>query len=129
MQSEDQSLSDVAKKNGTSPMKVYEVMVIHTIKEPVEAKKEETDGPSQHTDTKAKQKQGSPQTQLTYTAEALEERLAGKGIGKKTLDEISAELGIKTEEALQRLKKQGIEATKDQTLKEIANSYNTTPIM
>ena len=51
----------------------------------------------------------------------------GSGIGRKTLDEISELTGVPVEVLLERFKAEGIEATADEKLKEIANRTGRTP--
>jgi hypothetical protein len=58
----------------------------------------------------------------------IEEQLAGKGIGKKTIEELCTEFHVKTTEARERLKTKGIDVKVGETLKEAAARHQTTPI-
>ncbi len=51
----------------------------------------------------------------------------GSGIGKKTLDIFASEVGKSTDEVLKILKENGIEAERDQTLREIGDQNNIPP--
>lgn len=126
VEGEGQSLADVAKKNGVSPMKVYNIMSMY--KEQVNIGIEKA--PKDTAIDKASNTKTTSQTskKTSYTSEMIEELLTGKGIGKKTIDELCGELGVKAQDAENRLKIHGINIKKDETLKEIAARYNTTPI-
>jgi predicted transcriptional regulator len=52
----------------------------------------------------------------------------GSGIGRMTLEEFCKKYNINLKKALNILKRKGINAKKDQTLREIAFSHNLTPI-
>lgn len=51
----------------------------------------------------------------------------GQGIGRKTLDDFATEVGKTTDEVIQILKENHIEAGKNQTLRQIADQNNITP--
>ena len=65
-------------------------------------------------------------------AEGLEpetpKSLEGTGMGKKTLEMITAERGLSLEEVLTRLKTHGVEAKPTDTLKDIAGKVGKTPM-
>ncbi|MBT3906313.1 MAG: DUF4405 domain-containing protein [Rhodospirillaceae bacterium] len=63
-----------------------------------------------------------------YTAEAVEQQFEGKGIGRKTLTEISSMVGVEQGTVLARLASVGIEAQPDEVLRKIADRYGVTPI-
>ncbi len=127
VEGEEQSLADVAMKNGVSPMKIYNIMSVH--KENAAFGIEKASNASVITNQFLKT--NSPiltNEKKVYTTEMIEDLLAGKGIGRKTIEELGGELGVKVQDAEKRLKKHGIDIKKDETLKEIATRYKTTPI-
>ncbi len=101
--SPDDSLSKIAKDNQTSPVNLY-----------IQIKKFET----------ALQEGSKP----SYTTEMVDERFAGKGMGKKKLAEICRELGLDLNLAKERLAKNKVTANDDQTLHDLAGKINVTPI-
>jgi hypothetical protein len=54
--------------------------------------------------------------------------IQGSGMGRKTLEALSAEKGVPLEDVLERLKKNGIEAKPKDKLKEIAGREGKTPM-
>jgi len=99
----DDSLAKVAKDNQTSPVNLY-----------IQIKKFET----------------APQegSRSSYTTEMVDERFAGKGMGKKRLAEVCRELGLDLNLAKERLAKNKVTAGDDQTLHDLAGKINVTPI-
>jgi hypothetical protein len=99
----EQSLADVAKRNGRSPQEVYRI---------------------------AKEVTGNP-TNLTTSSPGAsgshEETGAGSGLGLKTLSEIAPQLGLTTEEALGRLRAEKFEAEPQDTIRTIASRRNRKP--
>ena len=59
---------------------------------------------------------------------AIPETIEGSGLGRKTLEKICSEKGLSLDEALSRLKNKGIDAKGSDSLKEIANKYEKTPL-
>ncbi len=53
---------------------------------------------------------------------------AGKGLGRKTLAEVCPELKVELPKALQALREKGIEASAEQTIKDIASQAALTPL-
>lgn len=97
-----ETLSEIAQKNKTTPAKLYALI------KPLEKKE----------DLSLK----------GLSVEELEAKLAGKGIGRKTLKVLAEELGFNYEEARGNLKKRGIDFREDETLREIADRYQKKPI-
>lgn len=96
------TLKDISSKNGLTPAKLYALI------KPLEKKEvSELKG---------------------LTVEELEAKLAGRGIGRKTLKVLAEELGFNFEEARENLRKQGINFKEEETLKEIAERYQKRPI-
>ena len=59
---------------------------------------------------------------------AIPETIEGSGLGRKTLEKICSEKGLSLDEALSRLKNKGIDAKGSDSLKEIADKYEKTPL-
>ena len=98
-----QSLGEIAKLNGMSAMDVY-----------MRIKKFE--------------KQPEAVAASAYTAELVEERFNGTGVGKKTLTQLCEKIGFPMDKAKKRLSKAGVEATGTETMKDLANKLKVTPI-
>jgi hypothetical protein len=98
------TLIEIAKSKRTSGMGVYEVI------QKLEAKPEAI-------------KPGA-----TWTAETVEERFSGTGLGNKTIAQIIKELQLNPGKVYQRLKSIDIEAKDKDRLKSLADKNNTTPI-
>lgn len=99
-----QSLGEIAKVNGTSAMDLY--MLIKSFereREPLSAA-------------------------AAYTVESIEELFEGKGVGKKTVAEVCAEIGFDAATAKSRLAAAGATDIEGKTLKEIADVLKVTPI-
>jgi len=96
-------LGKIAKANGMSAMDLY--MLVKPLERPVEA---------------------APAA-LRYTAEMVEERFEGKGIGRKTVAEMAAEAGVDAGTVATRLEKAGI-AADGRTLKALADAHRMTPV-
>lgn len=99
-----QSLGQIAKVNGTSAMDLY--MLIKKLEREPEPLA----------------------SAAAYTVESVEEMFEGRGVGKKTVDEICAEIGFDAATAKERLSTAGVAATDGRTLKEIADGLKVTPI-
>lgn len=97
-----ETLKDIAKLNRTSPAKIYAII------KPLERREE--------------------LSLKGLSAEELEVKLAGKGIGRKTLRELAEDLGFSYEEAKGNLQRRGIKFREDETLREIADRYQKKPI-
>ncbi len=89
------SLEKIAKVNHTSSMKVY--MIIQKFEQAPEVVK-----------------------RGAYTAEMVEEKFSGMGIGRKTLAEMCKETGVALAKAKENLLKNKIEMKDDETLKDAA---------
>jgi len=101
--SAEDSLEKIAKENNTSPMKLFRII-----------KPEGNAG---------NEIQGS-----FHTAEMIEERFAGTGIGNKTLEQVCVQLGLDCTAARNRLAEKGMEIQEDEKLKESAERYNMNPL-
>ena len=99
----DDSLSKIAKENQTSPVNLYILI-----------KKFEAASPGV-------QKAG-------YTAEMVDERFAGKGMGKKKLAEVCKEIGVDLNQAKERLGKSQVPAGDEETLHDLAAKVKVTPM-
>jgi hypothetical protein len=99
----DDSLSKIAKDNQTSPVNLYILI-----------KKFET--------TSAGVQNSS------YTAEMVDERFAGKGMGKKKLAEVCQEIGVDLKQAKDRLAKSQVPASDEETLHDLAGKIKVSPM-
>ena len=68
-------------------------------------------------------KQGS-----VWTPGMIEEAFAGTGVGRKSLGHIIKDHGLDPKTVYHRLREGGIEAEENDKIKEIADSYDSTPI-
>lgn len=98
--SPNETLADVARNNRTSPAGIYK-RIEHLQK-----------------------KSG---TEL-WTPQRVEERFEGKGTGKRTLAEVCSENGLDTVAIVRKLGQQALEATPDETLKQIAERSGRIPM-
>ncbi len=96
-------LEKIAKRNGTSPMKLYGMI-------------------------KKYEKPEEDPEQDRYTPEKVEEKFAGTGIGMKSLAAICKQTGMDMAQAKERLAKNQIDMRDGETLKEAAAVYNLTPM-
>ncbi|MCF8481415.1 MAG: DUF4405 domain-containing protein [Rhodospirillum sp.] len=99
------TLREIADDNGTSPARVYRKIV---------------------TDTGGEGSLASPPGPLT--PEAIDALYGGTGVGRKTLAQMSETLGIRPRDALAALRAQGIEASPEDRLKDIADTAGTTAL-
>ena len=98
----DDSLSKIAKDNRTSPVNLYILI-----------KKFEAllDGVQK----------------AAYTVEMVDERFAGKGMGKKKLAEVCQEIGVDLKQAKERLAKSQVPASDEETLHDLAGKDQSVP--
>jgi len=99
----DDLLSKIAKNNQTSPVNLYLLI-----------KKFETAA------TGAKS--------ASYTAEMVDERFAGKGMGKKKLAEVCREIGMDLDQAKERLAKSQVPASDEETIQDLAGKIKVSPM-
>jgi len=99
----DDSLEEIARENKISPMEIYRII-------------------------KPLENIGNDTGETVYTAEMIEERFAGTGIGNKTLVEICAQLGLEISTARTRLKEKGIEMGEGEKLKDSAGRHGMNPM-
>ena len=62
------------------------------------------------------------------TNQPISGSMEGRGYGRKTIEQICEDLKISVEEGLNRLKRKGISAEKDDKLKDVASRYMLTPM-
>lgn len=99
----DDSLSKIAKDNRTSPVNMY-VLIKKFEASPSEVQK------------------------ASYTAEMVDERFAGRGMGKKKLAEVCREIGFDLNQAKERLEKSKVPAGDEETLHDLAAKVKVTPM-
>lgn len=101
--SQRDSLEKIARMNQVSPMDVY-AAIRHLEKQ-------------------------QPNLNLArLSAEAIEARFTGTGIGRKSLAEMCEELGIPLDPAIKRLKAAGFEVSQDDSLRSLAEQQEVSPI-
>jgi len=103
VESADESILIIAKKNNTSPLEIYKKI-------------------------KKFEKKIEIDTQMKYTPQQVDDKFAGAGIGKKTLAQFAHENKINMDDAKKKLAQKKIEMKESETLKEAAERYNTSPI-
>ena len=99
----DDSLSKIAQDNRTSPVNLYILI-----------KKFEAVSPGVQ--------------KASYTTEMVDERFAGKGMGKKKLAEVCTEIGLDLNQAKERLAKSQVPAGDEETLHDLAAKVKVTPM-
>lgn len=103
LESSEETLEEIAKKNYTSPMNIY--LLIKKFEPAPE-----------------------PERLRSYTPESVEIEFSGTNLGNKSISAICENLGLDSSTVFIRLKSLGIEASADETLKKIAEKHDTVPI-
>lgn len=96
------TLEDLARANGTIPMKVFAVIRQYKVRSP------------------------EPIGELTF--EELEARYSGTGLGRKALSELCDTAGVTSSVCLERLSRSGIAADLEQKTKLVAEKHDKTPL-
>ena len=97
------TLDSIAQKNETTPMAIYEMIKVYKLtKKKIEVKK--------------------------LSSGEIEALYSGTGLGRKTIAEICAEVGVPVKQGLDKLLKSGIEATAEDRAKPISEKYDKRPI-
>ncbi|MFC1834721.1 DUF4405 domain-containing protein [Thermodesulfobacteriota bacterium] len=104
VESAKESLAEIAQRNNLKPMKVYSFI--------------------NHLEPKLV----SPGEAAGMTPEMVEEKFAGTGTGRKTIDELVAQMNLDLSRIRQRLAKMKIELAPKETLKQAASRSSITPI-
>lgn len=99
-----QSVAEIAGSNDSSPMKVYSFI--------------------SHLEPKL----APPAAATAMTPELVEEKFAGTGIGRKTIDELVNQMDLDFAKIQHRLAKMSIPLERQKTLKETASRSGVTPI-
>ena len=97
------TLASIAQRNDTTPMAIYQVVKQYKLAEPA-------------------------LENTAMSAEDIEARLSGTGLGRKSVSLFCEENGIDLQFALDKLARAGIEAGPDSVLKKIGDQYEMTPI-
>lgn len=115
-----ESLGLIAKKNGLSPMQIYEIL------KPLEGKtlSFETRSKENIVANKTTRQVQNPK----WTKEEIISEFEGKGIGRKTLKQICEENKLDVSVIIRKLKNNGINAKDKDTMREIAEKNGTNPI-
>ena len=98
----DDKLADIARLNKISPAGIYRHL-------------------------EALEKAAKP-ADLRWTAQRVDDRFEGKGMGKKALLDICKEVGLDSQTAITKLAGKGISAKTDDTLRKLADAHGTGPM-
>ena len=96
-------MEDIARRNNTTPMAIYGIMRSYTL--PVSTRDAELS-----------------------SAEDIEAKFSGKGLGRKTLAEVCRESGVDLQVALDRLSRAGISAKGEDKVRSVAEEYDRKPV-
>lgn len=107
----EDALDKIARENKMSPMQIY--MII----KPLESSGDNT----------VRTGEGTAPGNV-YTAEMVEEKFSGSGIGQKTLTEVCSQLGIDCAVVRSRLAGKGIEMKESEKMKDCAHRYKMNPL-
>ena len=119
-----ESLAVIAKRHGTSPVKLYQMIkplegstsgMVTAAAAPAEA-------------VKASLQTAAPAGQPVYTDELVDEKFEGRGMGRKTLAMLSEEIGFDLAKAKKKLAARNVSMKDDETLKDAANKAGTAPM-
>ncbi|PLX38499.1 MAG: hypothetical protein C0606_09890 [Hyphomicrobiales bacterium] len=99
----NESLEKIARANGITPKDIYAVMRVF-------------------------EEQPAPVGDAALTGADVEARFAGKGVGRKSLAEVSVMTGVALETAIARLKANDIAAKAEDTMRGLAEANGTSPI-
>ncbi len=99
----EQSLSTIARNNDTTPMVIYSYISKH---------KKATTAVKRH----------------SWTAEKIEAEFAGTGLGRKTIAELCDLAGSPLDACVARLKSGGVDATAEDSVREVSSGYDLTPL-
>ncbi len=97
-------LADTAKSNGTSPLRLYMIV--------------------KHLEGKTQRREEAN----AMTPQAVEEKFAGSGIGRKTLSEITSSLNLDGSQVITRLASKNLGVKDDEPLKQAAERLGLQPI-
>ena len=97
------SLERIARANGTTPMAVYGVI-------------------------RRFERQPEPLPESALTAEAVEARSSGTGLGRKSLQELIDKSGVPVEQAFARLKAAGVTDLSGNNVREVADRHGLSPV-
>lgn len=115
-----ESLGVIAKNNKVSPKDIYEIL------KPLEGTLTQTQ--PQTLEVAQVSKPSKEVKSSKSTRDEIIREFEGKGIGRKTLKQICEENGVDVARALNKLKNKGINASERDTLRQIAEKNNTSPI-
>lgn len=110
----DQKLLDISRNNGRSPAAIYNML------KPLEGKP--ADKPVAAPPVKASA------SEAKWTAELVQEKFEGKGVGRRTLADICQEFGLDQEKIKTKLAGRKISMVSGDTLKKVADEKGELPI-
>lgn len=119
-----ESLAVIAKKNGTSPVRIYQLI------KPLEgsAAASTTVEAATTEAVKTSMRPAAPAGQMIYTDQLVDEKFEGRGMGGKTLTILSEEIGFDLAKARQKLAARNLSMKDNETLKEAASKAGTAPM-
>ncbi len=115
-----ESLGVIAKNNRISPKEVYEILKPLEGTLPIIGAKV--------SDVKEVSKTSKESKTSKWTKDEIIQEFEGKGLGRKTIKQICDENKVDIQKALSKLKNKGIAASEKDTLRQIAEKNNTSPI-
>jgi hypothetical protein len=119
-----ESLAVIAKKHGTSPVRLYQL--IKSL-EGSAAGSVAVDAVSAEA-VKARLQNAAPAGQPVYTDELVDEKFEGRGMGRKTLAQLAEEIGFDIAKAKRKLAARNMSMKDDETLKDAATKAGTAPM-
>lgn len=131
-----ESLALIAKKHGTSPVKLYQMIkpleggasgqVAATASAESIGASPKSAAPAEA--VRASLRTAAPAGPPVYTDELVDEKFEGRGMGRKTLAMLSGELGFDLAGAKRKLAARNLSMKDDETLKDAANNAGTAPM-
>ena len=119
-----ESLAVIAKKHGTSPVKLYQLIKSlegsTAVRVAVDAASAEA--------VKASLQTAAPAERPVYTDELVDQTFEGRGMGRKTLAMLADEIGFDLAKAKTKLAARNLSMKDDETLKDAAAKAGTAPM-
>jgi len=121
---ETESLAVIAKKHGTSPVRLYQL--IKSLEGSAAA--DVTVDAAFAQAMKVSLTTAASTTQPVYTDEMVDEKFDGRGMGRKTLAVLAKEIGFDLAKAKTKLVARNLSMKDDETLKDAASKAGTAPM-
>ena len=117
----EQKLGEIAARNRTSPAAIFKLLNQTESPDPPQPKPEQTPKP-------APGPSGQQKTSTLWTAEMIQARFEGKGVGRKTIAELCTEFQLDQNLVINKLASKKISAKPDDSLKELGSRHNELPL-